>query len=390
VSVLTPGDSSLTVRVNSGDVRSFEGLSAAENRLMNNSSGDKGMSGALPGGEGMTHVSAMFVRKMIEQAPGSLDPAALWHSVGLTPADAADPSAGVQDIVYYGLLETLAAAEAPDISFHLRTSAGMKCADFGAIGLAWKSAPTLRRSFQRHDRYARAFNTTSTFRLIERDGKNLWTHHRPEPKRLGMYLSTEGTMGTYVAMCRETTFAENKPEAVQFCHPEPAGSLKALEEYFQCPVTFGADIDAIILPEDRLDKPNTVGDESIWRFLTAHIEETLADQDAEETLTQQIVQNIVNMLSEGVPTLSDVASEFGMSARTLQRRLAEEGHSFQTVVDEARRQLAERFLADTRYSIAEIAFLTGFSEQSAFTRAFKRWAGRTPGAFRLGASARVR
>ena len=133
-----------------------------------------------------------------------------------------------------------------------------------------------------------------------------------------------------------------------------------------------------------------MGDESIWRFLTAHIEETLADQDAEETLTQQIVQNIVNMLSEGVPTLSDVASEFGMSARTLQRRLAEEGHSFQTVVDEARRQLAERFLADTRYSIAEIAFLTGFSEQSAFTRAFKRWAGRTPGAFRLGASARVR
>ena len=336
----------------------------------------------------MTQVMAMFIKKMIDQAPPSLDRAELFASTGITEAEAALPTTMVSDVTYYTLLETIAAAEAPNISFHLRTSGAMACADFGAVGLAWKCAPTLRRSFRRMDRYVRAYNTTATFRLFEQDGLCMWTHQRTEPKRLGMYLSTEGTLGTYVAMCRETTFPENKPQAIQFRHPEPAGSLEALEAYFRCPITFGADIDAIILPEERLDQPNAIGDESIWRFLTSHIEETLVDEPAEDALDRRVIMQIANMLSEGIPTLADVASVLGMSARTLQRRLADHGYTFQALVDEARQQMAEKFLADTRYSIAEVAFLTGFSEQSAFTRAFKRWAGQTPGSFRDGAHER--
>ena len=74
-----------------------------------------------------------------------------------------------------------------------------------------------------------------------------------------------------------------------------------------------------------------------------------------------------------------------MSGRTLQRRLADRGATYQSLVDEARRQLAEKLLRDTGYSLAEVAYLTGFSEQSAFTRAFKRWAGQTPRSYRLSA-----
>ncbi|MCB1718365.1 MAG: helix-turn-helix transcriptional regulator, partial [Candidatus Competibacteraceae bacterium] len=74
--------------------------------------------------------------------------------------------------------------------------------------------------------------------------------------------------------------------------------------------------------------------------------------------------------------------------RTLQRRLANRGYSYQTLVDESRRQLAERLLQKTDYSLAEVAFMTGFSEQSAFTRAFKRWAGQTPRSFRIDSQAK--
>jgi len=74
-----------------------------------------------------------------------------------------------------------------------------------------------------------------------------------------------------------------------------------------------------------------------------------------------------------------------MSARTQQRRLSEQGHSFQSLVDRARQDLAQRLLVETDYSLAEVAFLTGFAEQSGFTRAFKRWAGQTPRSYRLGA-----
>ena len=72
-----------------------------------------------------------------------------------------------------------------------------------------------------------------------------------------------------------------------------------------------------------------------------------------------------------------------LSGRTLQRRLSDRGYSFQTLVDDSRRELAKRLLKETDYPLAEIAFLTGFSEQSAFTRAFKRWAGQTPRSFRI-------
>lgn len=97
---------------------------------------------------------------------------------------------------------------------------------------------------------------------------------------------------------------------------------------------------------------------------------------------------VFHVLSEGIPTLSTIATELGIGARTLQRRLSESGHSFQGIVDGVRRQLAQQLLRETDYSLAEIAFLTGFSEQSGFTRAFKRWEGQTPRSYRLAVTSR--
>ncbi len=77
-----------------------------------------------------------------------------------------------------------------------------------------------------------------------------------------------------------------------------------------------------------------------------------------------------------------------MSGRTLQRRLADRGYSYQALVDEVRRRLAERLLQATESSLAEVAFMTGFSEQSSFTRAFKRWAGQTPRSYRIASQSR--
>ncbi len=327
----------------------------------------------------MEKISALFAVKMINEAGPGLNRAALFKSCGLDVSSPPTPSVMIDEADYYSLLETIAEHEKPDIEFHLRVSQSMRCNDLGAVGLAWKSAPDLRRSFQRMDRYSRLFNTASTFKLVRDGGKYMWTHTRTEPDRLGMYLSNEGALATYVSLCREATGPENKPRAVQFRH-QPCGSQKALEAYFRCPVTFGADIDAIILPEERMDLPNLVGDESIWKFLSSHIEETLPDEEV--PFQRQLVLQIADMLSDGVPQLAEVASTLGMSARTLQRRLADHDVTFQMLVTQARLQLAQSLMGEKRYSLTEVAFLTGFSEQSAFNRAFKRWFGKTPGAFR--------
>lgn len=327
----------------------------------------------------MAQMSAMFAARMIDQASPTLDRAALFRSCGLDPSVPPGPTDMVSDTAYYTLLETIAEHETPDIGFHVRVSQSVRCADFGAVGLAWKSAPDLRRSFQRMDRYTRLFNTASEFELVENGDTYLWTHTRTEPARPGMYLSNEGALATYVTICREATGPQNRPQSVQYRH-QALGSQKALEAHFRCPVIFGADIDAIVLPAERLDRPNLVGDQSIWRFFSAHLEEMLPDE--EEPFERRLVLQIADMLSDGVPALADVASSLGMSTRTLQRRLADHGATYQSLVNQARLELAQSLMSETGYSLAEIAFLTGFSEQSAFTRAFKRWAGKTPGAFR--------
>lgn len=103
-------------------------------------------------------------------------------------------------------------------------------------------------------------------------------------------------------------------------------------------------------------------------------------------LAGRVRRVVTETLGDGLPTLSAVASEIGLGPRTLQRRLSESGQSFQRIVDLARKELALKLLRETEICLAEIAFLTGFSEQSGFTRAFKRWAGQTPRSYRLEAS----
>ncbi|RIJ17211.1 AraC family transcriptional regulator [Henriciella mobilis] len=332
----------------------------------------------------MAQVSALFAVRMISEAGPQLDREALFRSCGLDMASPPDQTVMVSDTDYYSLLETIAEHERPDIGFHIRVSRSISCADLGAVGLAWKSAPDLRRSFRRMDRYSRLYNTASSFELVENGDTYLWTHTRTTPDRLGMYLSNEGALATYVNICREATGAQNRPQAVQFRH-QAIGSQKALEAHFRCPVTFGADVDAIVLPAARLDMPNLVGDESIWNFFASHVEENLPEEEV--PFERQLVLQIADLLTEGVPPLGQVAESLGMSARTLQRRLADSGVTYQNLVNQARLELAQSLMGETSYSLAEIAFLTGFSEQSAFTRAFKRWVGKTPGAFRSEVSA---
>jgi AraC-like DNA-binding protein len=115
---------------------------------------------------------------------------------------------------------------------------------------------------------------------------------------------------------------------------------------------------------------------------TEHSLSTLSRMD----LARRVRRVVADTLSAGVPNLSAVASEMGLGPRTLQRRLSESGHSFQGIVDLARKELALRLLRETDRCLAEIAYLTGFSEQSGFNRAFKRWAGQTPRSYRLATS----
>ena len=330
----------------------------------------------------MGQITSLFVHKVIRQVDDSLDKDTLLESVGVDPGGTVDPSLMVPDTDYYAFLETIAHSDPNATDLPLRVGATMRCDDYGALGLAWKSALNLRGSYERAERYARVLTSVSTYRVREAE-EGVYMHlHREGERRLGLRLSNEATIASIAAISAEVSTARFQPQAIYFKHRAP-GSTVAHERHFGCPVNFGADLDALLVSRAMLHRPNRLGDLSISKFFDTHLEEELSKYNDNASLERRVRIQISQALSQGVPRISDVARCFGLSGRTLQRRLSDRGYSFQTLVDESRRELAERLLRETEYPLAEVAFLTGFSEQSAFNRAFKRWAGQTPRSFRI-------
>lgn len=353
----------------------------------------------------MGAVTSLFVRKMVaagarssmrlggtppadgavqqgtQPSKNGFDERSLLASVGLDADQPADPKAMIADTAYYDLLERM--AQMIDVTdLPLETGASMRCDDYGALGLAFKAAPTLLGSYARVARYARLWTSVVEYELAS-DGQNHWFHlHRSGPRRLGLRLSNEATMASAVAIAREVSPSGTfSPLEVHLKHPAPQTTARH-EAYFGCPMVFGSDRDALLISNDTLNRPNKLGDEGITQFLLGHLDRELAEIEPERSVKDSAKQVIARALSEGLPRMDEVARRLGMSVRSLHRRLAEDGLTFQTLTEDTRRELAENLLRNERYSLAEIAFLTGFSEQSSFTRAFKRWVGHTPASYR--------
>ncbi|MEL7361966.1 MAG: AraC family transcriptional regulator [Bacteroidota bacterium] len=336
----------------------------------------------------MGRMTSLFARKVVAAADDRVDRAALLRSVGLTREGPPDPAYMLKAADYYDFFERVALADGHGLTLPLRAGASMRCNDYGALGLAMKSALTLGGTFERAARYVIVLTNVAQYEVERTSGGAFMHLHREGERRLGMRLSNEATLASFVAIAREVSAAPFQLKAVYLRHAAPS-STGEHEAYFGCPVHFDADHDALEMSTETLRAPNKLGDAGLVRFFDTHLDAEVAAIDDGAPLARQVHDFVTTSLSEGIPTLSAVARHLGMSVRTLQRRLADEGHSYQTLVDEARRRLARRLLKDTDSSLAEVAFMTGFSEQSAFTRAFKRWAGQTPRSFRLSAQGQV-
>jgi AraC-like DNA-binding protein len=164
-------------------------------------------------------------------------------------------------------------------------------------------------------------------------------------------------------------------------HPGPEPQRPELwREAFGCPVVFGADACVLELPADVLAQPIPTADPTV-----SDLCERIAAQIAEQqggSVSARVRQVLVKHLSKGDPRRESVAQQLCMSERTLQRRLTEEGTSFAELLDEVRREAAERYFRQGDFTPTEITFALGFSDPSNFYRACKRWFGRSPGTMR--------
>lgn len=329
----------------------------------------------------MGSVTSLYLRKVVA-AVGAADGPGYLRSVGLDPDVAGDVSAMIADTAYYDLLERIARALPDAADMPLRVGATMRCDDYGAFGLAWKTASTLRGSFRRAARYWRVLTSVAEFE-VRAEGEDAWfLLHRAGARRLGMRLSNEATLASALTIMREVAPGAVQPREVHLRHPAP-GAAMPHAGWFGGPVTWASDRDGLLLSADLLGRPNRLGDAGLSAYLDAQLDAALDRVRGEaDDLAGTVRRAVERALSDGVPDLPRIAAALGRSERGLQRELAAEGLSFRTVVDGARRDLAEGLLVNSDYALAEIAFLAGFSEQSALTRAFRRWHGVPPAAFR--------
>jgi AraC-like DNA-binding protein len=153
------------------------------------------------------------------------------------------------------------------------------------------------------------------------------------------------------------------------------------------PVALRAEANALVFTRERWMAPLSRADASLHRTLRRHAELLLerTPAAAAESLADRVRSELLRRIRVGVPTIAEVARALGFGSRTLQRQLRGEGVSFAALADQVRTSLAGEYLRDPGLSIAEVAYLLGFSEPSAFTRAFRRWTGRTPEEARRGA-----
>jgi AraC-like DNA-binding protein len=331
----------------------------------------------------MGQITSLFVHKVIDQVHHEQDKRKLLESIGIDLNDPVNPKFLVADTDYYAFFERVARSHPNGTQLPLRVGASMRCADYGAFGLAWKSALNLRGSFSRAERYARVLSSVSTYQVRENDeGVYMELHRDGDRSNAGLRLSNEATIASIVAICEEVSSGTFQAEAVFFKHDAPK-TPRVHENHFGCAVHFGADRDALLVSRQMAETPNKLGDPDIVKFFDTQLDTELSRFEDGSSFERRVRNQIAQLLSQGTPQISEVASCFAISGRTLQRRLSDRGRSFTTLVDDSRRELAERLLRDTAYPLAEVAFLTGFSEQSAFNRAFKRWAGQTPRSYRL-------
>lgn len=254
----------------------------------------------------------------------------------------------------------------------------------GVVGLACKTMPSVGVALACHGRFQRLTNRTATYETtLDDDGLHL-LELRPDGSEGGLLLSDY----TLLVARQLLSLLAGVPAPVLGVtsrrSPLPAPERRAYERAFGVPVKEGGARASLTLEPSFLALPVPRADPELEGYFRVLLERSLPVAPDTPALVASLRSAIRDRLRLGAPTLGDLASELHVGERTLQRRLRALKTSFQEQVDETRKALAADHLRRPELSLAEIAWLLGFAEQASFFRAFRRWFGQTPDAYRRG------
>lgn len=247
------------------------------------------------------------------------------------------------------------------------------------LGFAWLASSTLEDALDRWLRYHRVASTAAVFQRRAEHGLAVYSFDaaggvEPFPIMLG-----EASLAALIAMCRRASTEDFAPIWVRLKRPDPGQRLR-YEEWFRAPVEFGAGENAIALQIVDIRQPLPAGNPELAGEADKWLARMLAQVDEAEVVAK-VRELLTQLLSSGNATEREIAHRLNRSVSSLQRDLRKEGTNFRNLLEETRRGLAEKLLTDEGRSIGQAAFLLGYSDQSTFSRAFRRWTGKSPGRY---------
>jgi AraC-like DNA-binding protein len=266
-----------------------------------------------------------------------------------------------------------------DPAIALRVSARVRPSTLGVIGYLASASDSPRNAFERIRGLTPLLWEDFACEL-ECDDRVAFLRCLAGRSARASRFTTEYAIGLTVSLSRALGASRSDPLEARFSHAPPAYA-DDYERILGLPVRFDAGEDGVLFPRAMLETSNPSADAGLRQLLERYAADQMTRILAHAPLAERIRAHVRAALPSGDLTADAVATRLGMSSRTLRRRLDEEGTSYQALLDEVRAGLARRYLGEERRGVDEVAFLLGFSDPSAFTKAFRRWTGRTPAAF---------
>lgn len=313
-----------------------------------------------------------------------VDADSLCAAVGLDPTVLTLPDQRISGTLHSAIWRE-AVKRTGDENLGLHLGEVFNLATFGIVGYVLVNCRTFAEVLTKLSRYTQIFSQGVQMRISVSEGvvycdfdlvNDLKNYLLEEPRQ-----AIESTFTALLTATRTLTGQSLRLYAVWFQYPRPADTSEH-ERIFADDLRFSMPTNRLIFAADCLDWSVLSANANLLSMFELHADAMLDSMNQEHLYTRQVVRTIVQQLKGELPTIDAIAHSLAVSVRQLQRELQAEGTTFQTLLDQTRKELALRHLKQPHTAIQDVAFLLGFSEPSAFNRAFKRWTGQTPKHYR--------
>lgn len=326
-------------------------------------------------GSGILACAATGVDRAVLQLNGDVEK--LFASVGIHYRDIHNPTTSIA-LSAFCQLYTNVAKELEQPSFGLNVGANYQPIDLGILGYLAANAPSLQMSLHCLTAYFESLQQGTLFRLATYRGKPALEYQIIDPSVRARSQDAELSLAMFFNFMQLYFGAQSCVDEVQFQHSLSSDGV-VYEQFFNAETRFNAETNRIIFDEQLLGLHNPAADADLFCMLHSLFQSSRTEPtEAEPDLLDSIRQCIAASLEHGDITLNQIADTLALPSWTLQRKLAERGYTFSSLIEDVRQHLALHYLASQTYNITQVALMLGYSEVSAFSRAFKRWTGYSP------------